>query len=181
MSVERMAPGVCHNAGFIYTTGGLQDLSEVDKGQENPSPITSCERYDIKHNRWEELMPLKMPGAAKSAPTLITDGNWLYQIAGNFGNNLIYRLNLYKPKSAWEQIPCATPETATILSCGQMGVLNLNAAERKTKHAKFLAFGGINNDGIEQSKTVRISIKDGYFFCEEAGDLACTDRFFQSH
>jgi hypothetical protein len=94
MSVGRIGPGVIMHINYIYVCGGLKTLSEVDRGQLNPSPEKTCERYNITTNQWEDMANLGE--GAKASPTLVIvkGTNWLYQIGGNFGDDCIYRLNL---------------------------------------------------------------------------------------
>ena len=94
MLTGRVGPGVILHINHIYVCGGLKTLSEVDRGQENPSPEKTCERYNILTNEWEEIS--NIGDGAKAAPSLIIvkGTKWLYQIGGNYGDSFIYRLNL---------------------------------------------------------------------------------------
>ena len=53
----RVGAGVVLIHHHIYVAGGLKSLSEVNRGQRHPSPITSCERYDTLTNTWELIAP----------------------------------------------------------------------------------------------------------------------------
>ena len=75
----RVGPGVLLVDNHIYVVGGLTSLSEVDNGQEQPTPERSCERFDIRTNTWEHIAE-QSEGGAKSCPSLVAvqAKKWLY-------------------------------------------------------------------------------------------------------
>ena len=188
MDVTRMGHATCLVGHYIYVTGGLKDLSEVDLGQKNPTPIETNARYNILKNTWEEIAPL-IGGAAKSSSTLIAVGKWLYQIAGNFGDSNVWRLNLSKPFDfdAWEKVDAQISCDNKLLSCGQVGILNLNDRDKSYRSeapenntTKLLLFGGIDNEEKEQKEVAVLTLGTDGCVYERMADLSQPDRFFSN-
>jgi hypothetical protein len=74
-----MGQGICRIGGFIYVTGGLSALTEIDRGQKQPTPIGSCEKYNIETNTWTNIAHL-VQGAWRASSSLVAvdGGKWLY-------------------------------------------------------------------------------------------------------
>ena len=67
----RMGHGALIVNQYIYVVGGLTSLSEVDHGQEYPSPERTCERFDTITNEWAPIAEQTVNGAAKASPALV--------------------------------------------------------------------------------------------------------------
>ena len=99
--VGRMGPGVCLVYQYIYVTGGLSTLSEVDRGQKHPTPVTACERYNTMTNVWEKIPEMPLAGARAAPSLLLVQKRWVYQIGGNYSDNSIYRLAYSNTDQPW--------------------------------------------------------------------------------
>ena len=70
MSVPRQAHALCRIGHYIYCSGGL-----------NTRILKSCERFDLRINRWYQDMP-DMVTEKFSMTGIVVNNTWLYNFGG---------------------------------------------------------------------------------------------------
>ena len=79
MRTGRIAFGTCNYGNWIFVVGGLKELTQVDRGQEIPDSLSSCEDYNIVKNEWGNMPDLP---EGRIGPSLLIINHVLYCIGG---------------------------------------------------------------------------------------------------
>lgn len=97
MPVEKFNHSLILSGDFIYSIGGYDS--------------NSCERYDIKQNKWIKLPSLK--SGERQRPILNVNGSWLYVFFGYRRGaflDTIERINLKSSKAKFESVIYLNPD-----------------------------------------------------------------------